>query len=269
MSSPAPRSRLGRWLRSLRGMLATAPGPARRWEDGLADELAFWDRWLQAADAPGFRFRMDPASRLQPWIERWLDPGRSTHRIVDVGSGPLTVLGRRSPMGEIEVTCCDPLAEPYMALLRRHGIAVQHPIVAVAGEELSARLPRGSFDVAFSNNALDHTRDPVRVLGEMACVTRIGGHVVVQVGEREGMRAGYTGLHQWDCSVDGDRLRIAARGGEPVDVAAALGGQVEPVLVEHVHVNPAGLPWDSPHIRAVFRRVTGSASRGSVGARDG
>ena len=55
----------------------------------------------------------------------------------------------------------------------------------------------------------------------------------------------------------------------PVDFAAALGGQVEPVLVEHVHVNPAGLPWDSPHIRAVFRCVTGSARRGSVGARDG
>ncbi len=142
-----------------------------------------------------------------------------------------------------------------MALLKRHGIAVRHAIVAVAGEELSSQLPCGQFDIAFSNNALDHTLDPVQVLREMAAVTRPRGYIVVQVGEREGMRAGYTGLHQWDCSMDGNRLSIAARHGGPVDIAAALSGRVVPVLLERVCVNPAGMPWDSPHIRAVFRRA--------------
>ena len=255
MKSSAPRSRLNKLLQTVRSMLLPAPSPARRWQHGIADELAFWDRWLQVVDSPGIQFRMDPTSALQPWIECWLDSSRSTHRIVDVGSGPLSALGRHSSLGSIEVTCCDPLAEAYMALLKRHGIAVRHTIVGVAGEELSSQLPCGHFDIAFSNNALDHTLDPVQVLREMAAVTRPHGYIVVQVGEREGMRAGYTGLHQWDCSMDGNRLSIAARNGEPVDIAAALSGQVVPVLVERVCVNPAGMPWDSPHIRAVFRRA--------------
>lgn len=250
----ASESWVMRSARAARRLFAGPPSASSAWSCGLADEQAFWDRWLRAADSPGFRFRMDPMSPLQPWIESWMDPSRSVQRIIDVGSGPLSVLGRRSAIGPIEISCCDPLAREYKLLLERHNIAPPHTVVAVPGEALSSHFPRGHFDVSFSNNAIDHALDPLRVLREMALVTRPGGAVIVQVADREGRRASYTGLHQWDCSMDEGRFKVAARNSEAIDVASALADLVEPAAIERVPVSPAGIPWDPTHIRAVFLR---------------
>ena len=243
-----------RSARAVRRLVAGPSSASSAWNSGLADEQAFWDRWLGAADSPGFRFRMDPTSPLQPWIESWMDPSRSVQRIIDVGSGPLSVLGRRSAIGTIEISCCDPLAREYQLLLERHHIAPPHTVVAVAGEALSSYFPRGHFDVSFSNNAIDHAQDPLLVLREMALVTRPSGVIIVQVADREGRRASYTGLHQWDCSMDEGRFAVAARNSKAIDVAMALADLVEPALIERVSVSPAGIPWDPSHIRAVFLR---------------
>ena len=241
-------------VRTVSTAYAIFTGRNTPWHRGLTDELAFWDRWLCDAGTPGFRFRTDPESMLQPWIECRLDAGRSVHRILDVGSGPLSVIGRKSSVGAIEVTCCDPLAHGYIALLARHQVLNQHSIVAVAAETLSSHFPDGHFDIAFSNNAIDHSQDPIKVLREMALVTRVGGVIIIQVAVNEGKRGSYTGLHQWDCAMEGGRFTIAARNSEPVDVASEVSHLLDPVIIESVTVSPAGLTWDRPHIRAVFLR---------------
>lgn len=240
-------------LRSLvRGAGAPPPAPSRR--DGLDSETAFWDGWLARQEHAGFAFRTDPTSQLQPWLWCHLDSTRPIHRVLDVGSGPLSVVGRVAPSGRLELTCCDPLASVYRSLLAKHGITPVHEIDEVAGEALVQRYGYAGFDLALSNNAVDHAASPIDVLRQMALVVRVGGTVLVQVGEREGQHGGYGGLHQWDFWEDRGRLWLAARAGDPADVTHALEPWLEQCSIARVDTNPAGVRWDRPHLRIVWRR---------------
>jgi SAM-dependent methyltransferase len=279
------RSKLGlsEALRARREANPCAPTfdatPRIRWDAAHSDEVAFWSRWLDDRDAPGLRFRLDASTELQPFVLRWLDGGSGVGsqtrpvRILDVGCGPISNLGRRLPLsrggeGEraaraIEIVGVDPLADRYRELLAARGIAPWHALVACEGERLDERFADGDFDLVFSNNALDHAHDPLACLVQMVRAVRRGGCVVVQIGEREGARAGYSGLHQWDFALDGgNRLTLASPGARPVDIARALSGIAELEALERVFENPAGLPWNHPHVRAVFRRIDDAASLG-------
>jgi len=220
----------------------------------LLSEEAFWNGWLAKQDRPGFAFRTDALAPLQPWLWCHLDSSRPVHRVLDVGCGPLSVVGRVVPAGRLDLTCCDPLAKRYLALLRRHGIEPIHAIDDVAGEELSRRYGTGHFDMAFSNNAVDHAANPLEVLRQMALVVRRDGTVLVQVGEDEGRHGGYRGLHQWDFSEHHGRLRLASKAADALDVTEALSPWLIQRSIERVDINPAGLRWEHTHLRIVWTR---------------
>jgi len=220
----------------------------------LQSEESFWNGWLAKQDRPGFAFRMNAHAPLQPWIWCHLDSSQPVHRVLDVGCGPLSVVGRVVPAGRLDLTCCDPLAERYMTLLRHHGIEPVHAIDDVAGEDLSRRYGTASFDMAFSNNAVDHAADPLEVLRQMALVVRGDGTVLVQVGEHEGRHGGYRGLHQWDFREHDGRLRLASKTGEALDVTEALSPWLVQRSIERVDINPAGLRWEHTHLRIVWTR---------------
>lgn len=246
---------IGDWMRRFACALGLGPLDATASRDrALSEELSFWDGKLADRGHPGMAFRLDPTTALQPWLWCHLDPASPVHRVLDVGSGPLTVLGRRAPHGRLELTCCDPLARHYRALLARHGIEAPHPIDDAPGESLVDRYGTAAFDLAFSNNAVDHSEDPLEVLRQMALVVREGGAVVVQVGVREGHHGGYRGLHQWDLWEEHGRLFVARQGGRAIDAAARLEPWMRLRSIEPIDTNPAGLRWDRPHIRCVWER---------------
>ncbi len=67
---------------------------------------------------------MDEAAPLaEQEIIRRIASGTDRIRILDVGAGPLTVLGKRLTGVQIDITAVDPLAGDYGTLLQRHGIA--------------------------------------------------------------------------------------------------------------------------------------------------
>jgi SAM-dependent methyltransferase len=226
----------------------------QHWAEGREHEITFWNRWLADKASPGYRFRVDPHSRLQEWLIPYLDKTRSTHRILDVGSGPLTNLGKVCDFGVLEIVCCDPLAEVYGELLAKNGIVPPHPLHQVAGEQLTTVFSEGYFDLTFSNNAIDHATDPAAVVSEMLKVTRAGGYVIIQVSENEGERAGYEGLHQWDCAMRDGRFLIKGRNRPELDMGQEFAGQACIMELAHVFRSPAGLSWDRPHVRVVLQK---------------
>jgi SAM-dependent methyltransferase len=186
------------------------------WRDQLHTEVAFWDRWLTSrgeASPWDYERRLDPAFALQePTILEFLDrtaPPRG--RILDVGAGPLTWLGRTHPTTALEVVAVDPLAAEYDDLLARHGIEPPVRTRAVRGEELLDHFPPASFDVAFARNALDHAADPLAIVRAMTAVTRLGGIVVLRHLEREAERERYEELHQWNLEARNGALHLWSR----------------------------------------------------------
>ncbi len=200
------------------------------WAGGIGAELQFWDAWLETR---GLRWpedhgrRMDPEAPLDPRAAeaaRGLARGGRV-RILDVGAGPATMLRRRLPGVEVEVTATDPLAPLYAALLARHGAAPPVASRFAPAEDLRAFFPadEDGFDLVHCRNALDHSFDPLRGLAQMLAVARPGGAALLAQFEDEAEREGYAGLHQWNFAARGGRFTMWNRGGA-VDVASALAG---------------------------------------------
>ena len=172
------------------------------WRSELREELVFWDRYLSTRGhkwPEEFVERTDPNGPLtEDEIVSRIKRSRKTVRILDVGAGPLTILGKRLPGVSVEITAVDPLARDYNKLLDRYGIVPPLRTQWCEGEELGRTFPAGSFDFAYARNALDHAHDPLTVIAQMVTVVREGGWVILRHRPNEAEAAKYKGLHQWN-----------------------------------------------------------------------
>ena len=198
--------------------------PDVRWELGLEEEIEFWARWLHDRGAPwsdDYVFRNDPESPLQPAVTAQLDPGATEVRLLDVGSGPLTILGKRWGDRRVEITAVDPLADRYAELFARFGLVPLVTPVLGQAERLSDVFPRDSFDLAFARNCLDHGYAPLDSIRQMLQVVKPGGIVLLHHATDEGEFMSYAGPHQWNFRIEDGRFVIWSPG-QRVDAHALL-----------------------------------------------
>lgn len=208
--------------------------------DGWDSEIAFWRGWITTRGdrwPDDYARRMDPESEVQdPLIIACVEAtDHEPVEVLDVGAGPVSIVGSRCGERVLKITAVDPLAEAYEGLFADAGIRPPVLTVKGCGEDLSEQFEPGTFDVAFASNALDHATDPALCVRNMAQVVRPGGFVVLRHFRHEGETRGYGGLHGWnfDC-VDGD-LHVWGRDGEAVDVTGPLRAQGHDVRCDVVH----------------------------------
>lgn len=135
------------------------------WEAGLPEELKFWNNALKDGGRNWVRSeydeRMNPAFELQPELRELIEaaPGAEV-RILDVGCGPLTRIGKVWPGRQLEIVAVDPLGAEYVQLLNRLGL--RPPVLPRVGhgEKLTETYPRDYFDLAYASNSLDHSYSP-------------------------------------------------------------------------------------------------------------
>ena len=182
------------------------------WERELDSEVTFWKTWLMTEGLEwrdDFRERLDPASVLahDVVVERLREIPAETISILDVGAGPLTILGKTFPRKVLNITPIDPLAEHYSHLLDSLNIDPPVRTTPGHGERLLELFEPKSFDIAFAHNSVDHSYDPVLVIRNMLQVIKDHGSVVLSHMRNEAENEGYSGLHQWNFDVrDGDLI---------------------------------------------------------------
>ena len=180
------------------------------WSAGIDYEADFWENW---ASTGGGRWPEDFAIRQQAErvfpadLEPLLDPAKA-NRVLDVGAGPMTVLGTRAAGRTIEVLASDPLANLYRSILDAHGITAPNPTVFATAEDLSAFFGCSTFDLVHCQNALDHSFDPARGIEEMLRVVKTGGHVVLRHFTNEADGGQYVGFHQFNFEERAERFYI-------------------------------------------------------------
>lgn len=172
-------------------------------QEAFIDELGFWrDYCAEARNRPWLEHLANCDLLIEPKIQKLLDqlglPHGATVRALDIGSGPLSVLGRNSPVYPINLTGIDPLADEYAGLLAEQNLRRRYPVIAMAAEEVDRLFPAGHFDFVFSRNAVDHCQHPAKVIKNAVAVCRDGGIVHFSVFPCEGVHANYGGLHQWN-----------------------------------------------------------------------
>ncbi|HEX6702245.1 MAG TPA: methyltransferase domain-containing protein [Gaiellaceae bacterium] len=207
--------------------LRTPVGRKLLWrEKGVDHELDFWRRWFETRGLhwpDDYRKRLDPEAVLEePLIADRLPELGDVVSILDVGAGPLTVLGKRYPGTSLRITPVDPLARDYDRLLAEFGVAPPVRTELCPGEELLTRFTAESFDIAYARNSLDHSYDPVAILRNMVTLVRPGGFVLLRHVRSEGEHQSYSGFHQWNFDAEDGHLVLWNRVRKH-DVTEALG----------------------------------------------
>lgn len=180
------------------------------WSGALASEMAFWREWFKSCGGKwpeDYKFRVDPNTVIQESIAKHLTGFGKKVRMLDVGAGPLTFVGKNWPGHDFKLTAVDALADQYDVLLGEAQITPPVRTQQCESERLTEIFGPGSFDVAYALNTLDHSYRPMDAIHQMLEIVRPGGVVLLQHFPNEAETEEYSGLHQWNFDlVDGECL---------------------------------------------------------------
>lgn len=204
---------------------ATLQRMRSRGESGVASELRFWDEYLAARPpciaSAELRARAFPPALRSCLLDLQHD-GEARLQVLELGSGPVSLLAAGAEKGWFDLVAVDPLAMEYAAMIRRHGL--EYPVlpVAGAGEALLDVAAERSFDIAYSGNAIDHATSPFDCVCNLSRAVRPAGRLVLEGFCHEGTNAGWEGLHQHDLVVEDGHLVRYDRHGRRSEITAGL-----------------------------------------------
>lgn len=184
---------------------ASSPDMLNKWRTGLPHETEFWRKQVEVGDDrwSGEIQRRLEDRELHPNFQAAIGAPEGAHvKVLDVGSGPVSVLGNVYPGRELTIIPTDPLADEYNAMLDRAKLPARHRPVRCEAEKLVEKFGENSFDMAFCHNALDHCYDPVLAVEQMLAVVKPGMTVRLEHVQNEGVREDYVGLHQWNLTAE-------------------------------------------------------------------
>ena len=186
------------------------------WTQGIESEVAFWRQWFASKGGEwpdDYATRLDPRLPLQDFFAE-LRPAGAHFRILDVGSGPLTFVGKTLEGVQVEVVAVDALADAYTRIIDEAGVVPPVRVQRCDTECLTDLFPPMSFDVSYARNTLDHSYDPVLAIRKMLEVTKPGGFVLLEHYQNEAAAENYSGLHQLNLEAHPKGLRIWRPDGE-------------------------------------------------------
>lgn len=175
-----------------------------------------------------FQRRLDLNSPLQPSLVTYINSPAA--KILDVGAGPMTSLGKTFKGQLLDITAADALAKRYDELLEKYQIAPSVRIRFAERERLTDVFPPDTFDMAHAQNCLDHAYSPLAAIEQMVLVTKPGGTVYLRHMTDEAATREYGGLHRWNFHQQGKSLALAAPGRRSVNVNERLGSRASCVV---------------------------------------
>ena len=141
-------------------------------------------------------------------------------RVLDVGAGPLTIVGKCFRGTRISLSAVDPLAQHYDRLLEKYGLIPPVRTLFGKAEDVAAQFPNDGFDLVHARNCLDHGIDPFHAVSQMLTVTKPGGFVYLKHHPNEGLNEQWHGLHQWNFSMSGSGNFIISSRDREVNVTS-------------------------------------------------
>jgi hypothetical protein len=131
--------------------------------------------------------------------------------VIDIGSGPLSLLLWGQDAGLFQPTCIDALGNEYNRLLNEYEIDSDVSIQVGHGETMNYQ---GHFHMAYSRNALDHCESPSTVFSNMRKAIVKKGFLVISTARNEGSNMNWTGPHQYNLDIEDDHLTLTDRSGK-------------------------------------------------------
>lgn len=193
------------FTRILKAVLPEAQFRKMIWLVNIPSELSFWDQYFKTKGLKwkeNFEQRADPEFPLQDDLAKLVEHvSDNTIKILDVGAGPQTFIGKKLLNKRLIIEATDPLADDYIYIMKKHGI---QPLVSpkeIQAEVIGSIFELNSFDLVVARNSLDHAHNPLIGIKELVKVTKINCYVYIITRLNEGKNQNYAGLHQWNFSI--------------------------------------------------------------------
>ena len=122
--------------------------------------------------------------------------------ILDIGSGPYSKFGNLNKGKEMNYIMIDPLAYQYRKIREENHLDTSFSPSFGVIECLDCFYSKESIDYIIIHNALDHMLNAVQGIIMALDTLKIGGKLLTQHFECEGAASYYTGLHQWDITLN-------------------------------------------------------------------
>lgn len=195
--------------------------------------LCQYFKWKTALTLVGIEFHQDNLQKnaeklakhfagdtpLQPELAKLLPMTTGeVCKVLDVGAGPLSKVGKTHNGIAIELVPIDPLAKRYRALLESLDLTPKFWTQVGHGEHLSLQFPADYFDLVHARNCIDHCLEPIKVIREAIKVLKPKLFFYMNHYQNEGMAANYYGLHQWNFDMVNGCFTIIDRFGNTINV---------------------------------------------------
>ena len=215
-----------------------------KWKTGIEFELNHWRAFFVSknpSDMEDLKNRLNPDSMLGGQRD-YLPPDRKNLKILDIGSGPLTTLGKRLPGRNLTIVAADPLADEYNKLMDECGITPLIRPVSANVENLSTLFDPDTFDLVHMMNALDHSYDPIQGIRQMLRVVKKDCNILLIHRENEAEFENYSGFHQWNLSRDEEAFLIW-NSSEKLNVSKMFKGIAE-IEIKDLNRDAMGAIWN-------------------------
>ncbi|RPA27855.1 methyltransferase domain-containing protein [Shewanella frigidimarina] len=143
-------------------------------------------------------------------------------KVLDIGAGPVSKVGKIHNGHEVELVPIDPMADKYRKILSALNLQPKYWTRYGEGERLSQQFEENSFDLIHARNSIDHCLNPITVIEEAIKVLKPKCYFYLNHYRNEGKAAKYYGLHQWNFDVVNEDFIISNRFGEQINVNNTL-----------------------------------------------
>lgn len=185
--------------------------PERRWKWNLISEVRFWDKFISVLNRNDkYMFLLDPKLPLHDEIIKLL-PYQEEIKILDVGAGPLTFLGKVYNKSKLNIDAIDPLAEEYDRILNKYQLIPPIRTTKLAAEKLREKYFENSFDFVYASNSIDHCYSPENAIVEMIKVVKKNHYILLKHKPYEATKQNWQGLHQWNFSEENGDFLISSK----------------------------------------------------------
>jgi SAM-dependent methyltransferase len=180
------------------------------WLDNVVGEILFW--YLTIAtdgndwkDSYQMRFELNRKNQFSEFLNQFEEANLS---LLDVGAGALTAIGNMFEGKNLEIVVTDALAPAYNLIFSDFGIIPPSPVLHCDAEKLLKQFGTNRFHFVYASNCIDHCYDPVLAIKNMVAVLKPNGMIVLGHQENVAIQENYTGLHQWNLSLENGLLVI-------------------------------------------------------------
>jgi ubiquinone/menaquinone biosynthesis C-methylase UbiE len=143
-------------------------------------------------------------------LNRLREEIRGDLHCLDVGCGPTSQFytDQLKDDDQVQIISVDPLAETYKEIHKRYKTNYDIECITGYGEKLNELFPEEQFHLVYTQNAIDHSQNPIEFFNNCYNVIKSGGYLILHGFIREGSAAKWLGLHKWDIEVHDDDLLL-------------------------------------------------------------